>query len=111
MDSMEADMLHVALWIILAVWVGLALLILVAIVATIGYVTARALLDRRGIAGTVWCPVLRRTLKVLGPPAAFVGTVSGFEDVKRCERFGDARIECHKWCVKAGDYAEAAKSN
>jgi hypothetical protein len=104
-------MLHAALWIILAVWVGIALLILVAIVATIGISAARALLDKRGVAGTVWCPVLRRTLKVLGPPAAFVGTVSGFEDISRCERFGDERIDCHKWCVKAGELAEAAKSN
>jgi hypothetical protein len=103
--------LHAALWLILAVWVGIALLILVAIVATVGYATARALLDRRGVAGTVWCPVLRRTLKVLGPPAAFLGTVSGFDDVTRCERFGDKRVECHKWCVKAGDFAESAKSN
>ncbi len=104
-------MLHAALWLILAVWVGIALLILVAIVATIGFVTVRALLDRRGVAGTVWCPVLRRTLKVLGPPAAFLGTVSGFDDISRCERFGDARIECHKWCLKAGELAGAARSN
>ncbi len=104
-------MLHAALWVILAVWVGIALLILVAIVATIGYTAARALLDRRGIAGTIWCPVLRRTLKVLGPPAAFLGTVGAFEDIARCERFGDAPVACHKWCIKAGDLAEAAKSN
>jgi hypothetical protein len=104
-------MLHAALWLILAVWVGVAMLILVAIVATIGYTTARALLDKRGVAGTIWCPVLRQTLKVLGPPAAFVGTVGGFDDIARCERFGDARVECHKWCIKAGDLAEAAKGN
>ncbi len=104
-------MLHATLWAILAVWVGIALLILVAIVATIGIVTVRALLDRRGVAGTVWCPVLRRTLKVLGPPAAFLGTVSGFEDIARCERFGDERIECHKWCLRAGELAGAARSN
>jgi len=104
-------MLHLTLWAILAVWVGIALLILVAIVSTIVISTARMLLDRRGVAGTVWCPVLRHTMRVLGAPAAFVGTVSGFEDVRRCERFGDERIECHKWCIKAGDFAEAAKSN
>lgn len=104
-------MLHAVLWLILAVWVGIALLILVAIVATILGATARALLDRRGVAGTVWCPVLRRTLKVLGPPAAFAGTVGGFDDIARCERFGDGRIECHKWCVRSGDLAGAAKGN
>jgi hypothetical protein len=104
-------MLQLALWGVLAVWVGIALLILVAIVSTIGVSMARLLLDRRGVAGTVWCPVLQHTMKVLGPPAAFVGTVNGFDDVRRCERFGDHRIECHKWCIKAGDLAEAAKSN
>jgi len=104
-------MLSLALWAILAVWVGIALVILAAIVSTMGLSTARMLLDRRGVAGTVWCPVLRHTMKVLGPPAAFVGTVSGFEDVKRCERFGDRRIECHKWCLKAGELAEAARGN
>lgn len=104
-------MLHFALWAILAVWVGIALLILVAIVSTIGISTARLLLDRRGVAGTVWCPVLQHTLKVLGAPAAFVGTATGFDSVRRCERFGDGRVECHKWCLKAGDLAEAAKGN
>lgn len=104
-------MLHLALWAVLAVWVGIALLIVVAIVSTIVVSTARMLLDRRGVAGTVWCPVLRHTMRVLGPPTAFVGSVSGFDDVRRCERFGDEHVECHKWCIKAGDFAEAAKSN
>lgn len=104
-------MLHLALWAILAVWVGIALLILVGIVSTIGIATARLLLDRRGVAGTVWCPVLRHTMKVLGAPAGFVGTVTGFDTVRRCERFGDSRVDCHRWCLKAGDLAEAAKNN
>lgn len=104
-------MLHAALWLILAVWVGIALLILAGIVATLGISSARLLLDQRGVAGTVWCPVLQRTMKVLGPPAAFVGTVGGFEDIRRCERFGDGRIDCHKWCIRSGDHAEAAKGN
>jgi len=104
-------MLHVALWLILAVWVGIALLILVAIVSTIGIATVRMLLDRRGVAGTVWCPVLRRSLKVLGPPAAFVGGVTDFDDIRRCEKFGDEAVACHKWCLKAGDFAQAATSN
>ena len=104
-------MLNLSLWAILAVWVGIALLILAAIVSAIGLSTARLLLDKRGVAGTVWCPVLQRTMKVLGAPAAFVGTVNGFDDVRRCERFGAGRLECHKWCVKAGDLAEVAKSN
>ena len=63
------------------------------------------------VAGTVWCPVLQHTMKVLGAPAAFVGTVGGFDDVRRCERFGNGGIECHKWCIKAGDLAQAARSN
>ena len=104
-------MLHLALWAVLAVWVGVALLILVTVVSTIGFATVRLLLDRRGVAGSVWCPPLRRTLKVLGMPAAFVGSVSGFDDLRRCERFGDGRIECNKWGVRAGDLAGAAKSN
>jgi len=103
-------MLHVILWAILAVWVGIALLILLGIVSTLVISTGRLLLDRIGIHGTVWCPVLQRTMAVLGPPAAFVG-VTPFEDVKKCERFGDGSIECHKWCLKSADLAEAAKTN
>jgi hypothetical protein len=104
-------MLHLVLWAILAIWVGIALLILLGIVSTIVISTARMLLDRLGIRGTVWCPVLQRTMAVLGTPAAFVGTVADFDDVRRCERFGDGRIACHKWCVKSGELAEAAKTN
>jgi len=104
-------MLQVILWCILAVWVGIALLILLGIVATLVISAGRALLDRLGIRGTVWCPVLQRTMAVLGPPAAFVGGVTPFEDVKKCERFGDGSIECHKWCLKAAELAEAAKTN
>ncbi len=104
-------MLHLALWIILAVWVGIALLVLVAIVATIGVGTIRMLLDRRGVTGSVWCPLLQRTMEVLGPPAAFVGEPSGFEDVRRCERFGKGRIQCHRWCVRTQELAGAAPTN
>lgn len=104
-------MLNLILWTILAVWVGIALLILVAIVSTIVGSTARMLLDRLGVRGTLWCPVLQRTLAVVGPPASFVGTVSDFDDVRRCERFGSGRVKCHKWCVKPGELAEAAKTN
>ncbi len=104
-------MLHVVLWLILAVWVGIAILILLGIVSTIVISTARMLFDRRGIRGSVWCPVLQRTLAVLGPPAAFLGGVTPFEDLRKCERFGDDRIQCHKWCLKSGELAGAAKTN
>ncbi len=104
-------MLHLVLWGILAIWVGIALLILASIVSTIGISTARLLLDRIGIRGTVWCPVLQRSLAVLGPPAAFVGTITAFDDLRKCERFGTGAIKCHKWCLKAGELAEAAKTN
>lgn len=104
-------MLHIVLWAILAVWVGIALLILLAIVSTILISTGRLLLDRLGIRGTVWCPVLQRTMAVLGTPAAFVGTVTPFDDLRKCERFGDDAIKCQAWCVKSGELAEAAKTN
>lgn len=104
-------MLHIVLWAILAVWVGIALLILLGIVSTIAISTGRMLLDKRGIRGTVWCPVLQRTMAVLGTPAAFLGTVTPFDDLRRCERFGDGQIKCHEWCVKSGELAEAAKTN
>jgi hypothetical protein len=104
-------MLNVVLWCILAVWVGIALLILLGIVSTLVISTGRMLLDRLGIRGTVWCPVLRRTMAVLGPPAAFLGGVTPFEDLKKCERFGDGAIACHKWCLKSTELAEAAKTN
>ena len=103
-------MLNVILWGILAVWVGIALLVLVGIVSTILISTGRMLLDRFGVRGSVWCPVLHRTMAVLGPPAAFLG-VTPFEDITKCERFGDGSIECHKWCLKSADLAEAAKTN
>ncbi len=104
-------MLHLVLWIILAVWVGIAVLILVAIVSTILISTARMLLDRLGVRGSLWCPVLQRSMAVLGVPAAFVGTVTPFDDLRRCERFGDDKVKCHKWCVHAGELAVAAKTN
>ncbi len=104
-------MLHVILWAILAVWVGIALLILAGIVATLVGSMGRMLLDKLGIRGTVWCPVLQRTLAVLGPPAAFLGGATPFEDIKKCERFGGGAVQCHKWCLKAGELAEAAKTN
>ncbi len=108
---MGGTVLHLVLWLILAVWVGIAFVILLAIVSTIGLSTARMLLDRLGVRGTVWCPVLQRSLTVLGVPAAFVGTVGGFDDVMKCERFGDNRLKCHKWCLKSGELAGAAKTN
>lgn len=104
-------MLHIVLWIILAVWVGIALVILLGIVSTLVIATARLLLDKVGIRGTLWCPVLQRTMAVLGAPAAFVGTVTQFDGLRKCERFGDDSIQCHKWCLKSGDLAEAAKTN
>jgi hypothetical protein len=104
-------MFHVLLWVILAVWVGIAVLILIGIVSTIVIATCRMLLDRAGVRGTVWCPVLQTTMGVLGSPAAFVGTVTPFDDLRRCDRFGDGKIACHKWCVKSGELAEAAKAN
>ena len=85
-------MLHVILWAILAVWVGIALLVLLGIVAMLVGSTGRMLLDKLGIRGTVWCPVLQRALAVLGPPAAFVGGVTPFEDIRKCERFGAGAI-------------------
>jgi hypothetical protein len=107
----KVPMLHVILWAILAVWVGIALLILLGIVSTLVISTGRLLLDRLGIRGTVWCPVLHRTMEVLGPPAAFLGGVTPFDDIKKCERFGQGAIECHKWCLKSAELAEAAKTN
>ncbi len=104
-------MLHLVLWTILAIWVGIALLILLAIASTIGISTARMLLDRLGVRGSVWCPVLQRSLGVVGVPAAFAGTVSGFDDVRKCDRFGNDPVQCQKWCLKSGELAEAAKTN
>ena len=50
-------------------------------------------------------------MAVLGPPAAFLGGVTPFEDLRKCERFGDGAIACHKWCLKSAEMAEAAKTN
>jgi hypothetical protein len=104
-------MLQIILWAILAVWVGIALLILLGIVSTLAVSTGRMLLDRLGVRGSVWCPVLHRSLAVLGPPAAFLGGVTAFDDITKCERFGKGAIECHKWCLKSAELSEAAKTN
>ncbi len=104
-------MLDLVLWAILAVWVGIALLVLLGIVSTLLVSTGRSLLDRLGVRGTVWCPVLQRTLAVVGVPAGFVGTPTPFDDLRKCERFGTDRLKCHKWCLRSEALAGAAKTN
>ncbi len=91
-------MLHAILWAILAVWVGIALVILGVIVVSLVGSVVRTLRDRRGVRGSVFCPVQQRTLAVVGVPTSF-GTAP-FDDVRRCEAFDEGDLRCEKACLK-----------
>jgi len=93
-------MLQIVLWPILLVWMGLAVAITLGIVAMLIWSTAHQLRDEAGEDGEVWCPVLKRTMKVHGLPRHFtIGP--GFVNLSRCERWGDGRVQCTKPCLAA----------
>jgi hypothetical protein len=96
--------LKTILWAILAVWVGIALVILGMLVVSLVSSILRTIRDRRGVKGSVYCPVHERTLAVVGVPTSF-GTAP-FDDVRRCEAFDEGGVRCEKVCLKV----EQAKS-
>lgn len=91
-------MLKAILWAILAVWVGIALVILAMVVASLVSSIVRTVLDRRGVKGSVYCPVHERTLAVVGIPTSFGS--APFDDLRRCEAFEKGGIRCQKTCLK-----------
>ncbi len=91
-------MLRAILWAILAVWVGIALVILGMVVVGLVASILRTVLDRRGVRGSVYCPVHGRTLAVVGVPTSF-GTAP-FDDLRRCEAFDTGGVRCEKPCLK-----------
>ena len=91
-------MLHTILWAILAVWVGVAVVILGVLVVSLVSSALRTLRDRRGVKGSVYCPIHERTLAVVGVPTSF-GTAP-FDDLRRCEAFEEGGIRCEKVCLR-----------
>lgn len=57
-----------------------------------------------GISWTVWCPVHKRTAKIVAVQRApdFTPSNTGLQvyDVKRCSLFGDAPVTCAKECLQ-----------
>ncbi len=91
-------MLRAILWAILAVWVGIAVVILGMVVVSLVGSILRTVLDRRGVRGSVYCPIHDRTLAVVGVPTSF-GTAP-FDDLRRCEAFDTGGVRCEKTCLK-----------
>jgi hypothetical protein len=91
--------LKTILWAILIVWMGIALIILSVLVVSLVSSALRTLRDRRGVKGSVYCPVHARTLAVVGVPTSF-GTAP-FDDLRRCEAFEEGGIRCEKVCLRA----------
>ncbi len=91
-------MIQFALWPILAVIMGIALLIGSGIVATIVWCTAHLATDLAlGAKGDLWCPVLRKSMRVTGTPRRAVD--APFTNLRRCERWGEGPVKCAKFCL------------
>jgi hypothetical protein len=95
----EVAMLKTILWGILLVWMGIALVILAMLVWTGVASLVRTVRDRRGVKSTVYCPVHRRTMAVVGIPTSFGD--APFDDLRRCEAFEEGGIRCEKTCLRA----------
>jgi hypothetical protein len=102
-------MLHVFLWAVFLVWGALGFVLFAFLLATLAGATTRMIADRRGHAGTIWCPIFRRQYDVVGTPPSFAGRP--FDDVKRCERYGRNRVLCRKSCLKVQELVAAAGTN
>jgi len=90
-------------------WMGLAFVVLFAILATLGYALVHMLRDERGAEDTIWCPALKRTMRVRAVPTGFIGIgPARFTDLRECERYGEAQIECTKPCLERGEAVRTA---
>ena len=93
------------LWPILAIWMGLAFVVLFTVVGVIVWGTIHLVRDALGVRDTVWCPALRRNLRVRAVPRHFFRGGLRFARLRRCERWGSGEIGCAKPCLR---YEEAA---
>lgn len=97
------DSSNLVLWPILSVWMGLAFAVLFAVVGVIVWGSAHLLRDALGVKDTVWCPALKRELRVKAIPRHFFRGGMRFSNLHRCERFGGGPIGCAKACLLLGD--------
>ena len=95
-------MLKLVLWSILAIWVGIAVAIFGTLVLTVVLATTRMIRDRFGKRSSIYCPVHERTFAVVGIPTSF--GAAPFDDLRRCEPFGDDEVRCQKSCLKWEQY-------
>ena len=102
-------MFHLFLWAVFLVWGVLGFALFAILLTTLTGSTLRMIADRRGHAGTIWCPVFRRRFSVVGTPPSFLGRP--FDDLKRCERYGDRPVLCRKSCLRTEELAAAARTN
>lgn len=102
-------MLHLFLWAVFLVWGVLGFVIFAILLTTLTGSALRMIADRRGRAGTIWCPVYHRRYVVVGTPPSFAGRP--FDDLKRCERYGERDVLCRKICLRTRELAAAAKLN
>lgn len=102
-------MLHLFLWAVFLVWGVLGFVLFAILLTTLTGSALRMIADRRGRAGTIWCPVFRREYDVIGTPASFRGRP--FDDLRRCERYGINRVQCGKSCLRTEELAAAARTN
>jgi hypothetical protein len=90
-------------------WMGLAFVVLFAVIATLGYGLAHMLRDEKGVDDSVWCPSLKRTMRVRAVPTGFAGIgPSRFADLRECERYGAGPIGCTKPCLERTSVGRAA---
>lgn len=102
-------MLHLFLWAVFLVWGVLGFVLFAGLTAMLAGSALHMIADRRGRRGTIWCPVYHRRYGVVGTPPSFAGRP--FDDLKRCERYGDGRVQCHKICLRTSELAAAAILN
>ena len=91
-------MLHIALWLILAVFMGLGLLTAVTILGTVSWSTVHLIRDVFvGDNGQIWCPVHKQMMAVHGVPSRSL--VAPFVRLNRCQEYGAGHIRCGKTCL------------
>lgn len=102
-------MFHLSLWAIFLVWGVLGFALFAILLTTLTGSALHMIADRRARRGTIWCPIFRRRYDVWATPPSFRGRP--FDDLKRCERFGNDRVRCGKACLRIEELAAAASTN
>jgi hypothetical protein len=105
----EAPMWRILVTPLFTFWMGLAFVVLFAVIATLAYALVHMLRDERGTGDSIWCPALKRTMRVRAVPSGFAGIgPARFADLRECERYGAAPIECAKPCLDRGEGVPSA---